>query len=151
MSQTSALHQAILSILDISLQFSDCLSAFAGDTSLDVSRRSLVAMRQRHRRRGRDGRSRKPDVIGFAEALLPSDDSSDSESDVGTAEPSISTEAASISFVEESFFTRLQKMVFELDGLVRFVRRSVESMASGVGDAAPTFGILAFCLEDWDL
>jgi len=33
---------------------------------------------------------------------------------------------------------------------VRFVRRGVESLAGGVGEAAPAFGVLAFALEDWD-
>ena len=38
----------------------------------------------------------------------------------------------------------------ELDALVRFVRRGVESLAAGAGEAAPAFGVFAFALEDWD-
>lgn len=57
---------------------------------------------------------------------------------------------ASVSYVEEGFQNHLEKMSTELDGLVRFLRRGVESLAGGTGEAAPAFGILAFTLEDWD-
>ncbi|KAG6854464.1 hypothetical protein C0991_006543 [Blastosporella zonata] len=56
----------------------------------------------------------------------------------------------SVSYVEEGFQTRMDKMTSELDGLVRFLRRGVESLAGGTGEAAPAYGVLAFALEDWD-
>ena len=37
----------------------------------------------------------------------------------------------------------------ELDGLVRFLRKGIEGLAGGTGEATPTFGVLAFALEDW--
>jgi gamma-tubulin complex component 5 len=64
-------------------------------------------------------------------------------------EPSFST-TASVSYAEEGFQNRMDKMSSELDGLVRFLRRGVESLAGGTGEAAPAFGVLAFALEDWD-
>ena len=65
-------------------------------------------------------------------------------------EPSFSA-TASISFAEESFADRVGKMSSELDALVRFVRRGVESLANGSSEAASAFEIFAFVLEDWDL
>lgn len=50
----------------------------------------------------------------------------------------------------EEVVERLDKFSSELDGLVRFIRRGVESLAGGTSEAAPAFGVLAFALEDWD-
>lgn len=55
-----------------------------------------------------------------------------------------------ISFAEEDAFTRVDKMSRELDGLVRFIRRGVESLGSKGGPESSTFGVLSFALEDWD-
>ena len=55
-----------------------------------------------------------------------------------------------ISFAEEDAFTRVEKMTKELDGLVRFIRRSVENLSSKGGPESSTFGVLSFALEDWD-
>jgi gamma-tubulin complex component 5 len=98
------------------------------------------------------------DVVGFSntirelrEVSSDSDTDSDNEANMAPPEPSFSyAESTSISFAEESFFSRVDKMSLELDGLVRFVRRGVESLAGGSAEVAPTFGILAFNLEDWD-
>jgi gamma-tubulin complex component 5 len=138
--------------LDLTLQFSVCLSAFAGETSLDISRHSLVLMRHGHRRLGRSRRARKPDFIGFAEALPPSEEDSESESDDVVGEPSaIAQSGVTVSLAEDGFFPRLERISLELDALMRFVRRGVDSLAAGAGDASATFGILAFYLEDWDM
>ena len=142
----------------MTLHFADCFVAFAGDSTLDISRQSLNLMK-RHRSR-RLKRQRK-NIIGFSQSILAqtpdsSSDSEDEERDNGMsleagAEPSFSLAAStSISFVEESFYVRVDKMSLELDALVRFVRRGVESLAGGAGEAASTFGIFAFTLEDWD-
>jgi gamma-tubulin complex component 5 len=80
-----------------------------------------------------------------------SDTDSDDEAAMSPPEPSFSyTASFDASFAEEDFFSRIDRMTRELDGLVRFVRRGVESLAGGSGEVAPTFGILAFNLEDWD-
>ena len=161
-AQTVALHRAIMSILDMSLHYTDCFVSFAGDTTHDISRASLVTSRHRHRHRSRRLRKQRRDVIGFSDApsLLhdSEDDSSDEEgldeeSLAGRSgrEPSFSFGASTTaSFTDDGFLERLDKMSSELDALVRFVRRGVESLAAGASEAAPAFGIFAFALEDWD-
>ncbi|KAI9064813.1 hypothetical protein FKP32DRAFT_1675206 [Trametes sanguinea] len=162
---TAALHRAIMSILDMSLHYTDCFVSFAGDTTHDISRASLRVVSRRSRHRSRRLRKQRRDVIGFAQApslLHASDESSDSEEDeegldeeslAGRSgrEPSFSLGASTTaSFAEDGFLERLDKMSSELDALVRFVRRGVESLAAGTGEAAPAFGMFAFALEDWD-
>ncbi|KAF9498676.1 hypothetical protein BDN71DRAFT_1443067 [Pleurotus eryngii] len=146
---TSALHRAILSVLDIAINFSTRFAAFAGDTSMhDISRLSIsVGHRSKRLKRQRGN------VIGFSQSfrsLLSFDsDSDDAEDDVDS--PSFSIGATSMTSGEDdNFLSRVEAMSNELNGLVRFVRRGVESLAGGVGEAAPTFGVLAFTLEDWD-
>ncbi|TFY67661.1 hypothetical protein EVJ58_g1495 [Rhodofomes roseus] len=152
---TNALQRAIVSILDMSIHFSDCFVAFAGDTTHDISRHSILVMK---RHRSRRVRRQKKDVIGFSQSMQgEADDSSESDSDfdddrlkANAPEPSFSLGASTMSAPEESFVDRLDKMSSELDALVRFIRRGVESLAAGSGEAAPAFGVFAFALEDWD-
>ncbi|THH28411.1 hypothetical protein EUX98_g5770 [Antrodiella citrinella] len=151
-ANTSALHRAVTSVLDMCLHFSECFVAYAGDTTLDISKQSLIHVK-RHRSK-RQKRQRR-NVIGFSLSLLEENSSSsESEPDedsMEVPETSFSLNATSaIDFAEESFHVRLDKMSGELDALVRFVRRGVESLAGGTGEAAPAFGIFAFALEDWD-
>ncbi|GBE79798.1 predicted protein [Sparassis crispa] len=148
---TSALHRTIISILDMTLLFSDCFIAFAGDTTHDISRHSIIMMK---RHRSRRVRHQRRNVIGFSQSFQALEDSSDSDSDFDVdltengVEPSFSLTASSAA--GDDFLTRLDKISTELDILVRFVRRGVESLAAGTGEAAPAFGIFAFALEDWD-
>lgn len=94
-------------------------------------------------------------MIGFSQSLRDIQDSSDEDDDyddmdaADAPEPSFSINT-SASYAEEGFQTRMDKMSSELDGLVRFLRRGVESLAGGTGEAAPAYGVLAFALEDWD-
>lgn len=149
--QTSSLHRAILSILDIALHFTDFFVAFSGDTTTthDVSHQSMSMRRHRSRRQRRQRRN----TIGFSTSLRDAQDSSD-EDDVDVENPDITeplfSMTASVSYAEEGFQSRMDKMSSELDGLVRFLRRGVESLAGGTGEAAPAFGVFAFALEDWD-
>lgn len=154
-SQTSALLRTILSILDMSLYFNDCFVAFAGDVVHDISRQSLPTGRTRHRSR-RQRRQRR-NVVSFFDSKHDLRESSSSENDdeddplQGSGpEPSFSMASVSVSFAEEGFGTRIDKMSSELEGLVRFVRRGVESLAGGASEAAPAFGVFAFALEDWN-
>ena len=162
-TQTVALHRAIMSILDMSLHYTDTFVSFAGDATHDISRASLHGLGGSVSRHHRSRRLRKQrrDVIGFVQApsLLQDSESSsdeeglDEESLAGRSgrEPSFSFMASTTaSFMEDGFLARLDKMSGELDALVRFVRRGVESLAAGTGEAAPAFGIFAFALEDWD-
>ncbi|KAJ8514871.1 hypothetical protein ONZ45_g7639 [Pleurotus djamor] len=147
---TSALHRAVLSILDIALNFSNHFSTFAGDTSVhDISRLSLSVGHRSKRLK-----NQRRNVIGFsmqAQSLLVSDsDSDEDENDVASPpEASFSVSSTSTS-ADQDLPGRIEKMFTELDVLVRFVRRGVESLGGGIGEAAPTFGVLAFTLEDWD-
>ncbi|KAH9482299.1 Gamma-tubulin complex component 5 [Psilocybe cubensis] len=151
---TSALQRAILSILDMCLHFSEGFVAFAGDNTatLDVSRQSVIMKRHRSRRQ----RRQKRNVIGFSQYLQDEDDSSSDEDMEGAEhindppEPSFSMAGTSVT-TEDDFYAGVERMSSELDGLVRFLRRGVESLAGGSGEAAPAFGVLAFSLEDWDM
>jgi gamma-tubulin complex component 5 len=137
----------------MALHFTDFFVTLAGDTTMthDVSRQSISIRGHRSRRQRRQRRN----VIGFAQSLQGSLDSSDEEeNDIGVdakdaPEPSFSL-SASVSYAEEGISTRMDKMSSELDGMVRFLRRGVESLAGGGSEAAPAFGVLAFALEDWD-
>ena len=148
----------------MALHFSEGFLSFGGDTTttLDVSRQSLIMKRHRSRRR----RKQKRNVIGFSQFLQDEDDDDDSsdqdENWVEGIEHSINDplEPSSFSVLsssnvsegeEEDFFVRVERMSSELDGLVRFLRRGLESLAGGTGEAAPAFGVLAFALEDWDI
>jgi gamma-tubulin complex component 5 len=66
-------------------------------------------------------------------------------------ETSFSMVSTSISMTEGDSTLHLDKLSKELDELVRYVRRAVESLGSAADEASSTFGILAFALEDWDL
>ncbi|KIY51683.1 hypothetical protein FISHEDRAFT_36585 [Fistulina hepatica ATCC 64428] len=152
--KTSSLHRSIISVLDICLHFGRVFVELANTTTLDISRRSL-------------GLSRRPfpslalsqNAFTFSRRSLVIKQSSDEEDDEEYEErldegPSSSILGTSLSLgvsAGEDIYRGIDKMSKELDGLVKFIRRGVESLADGVGDAAPTFGVLAFALEDWDM
>ncbi|KAG6861976.1 hypothetical protein C0995_009160 [Termitomyces sp. Mi166 len=100
-------------------------------------------------------RQQRRNAIGFSQPLRALQDisSSDEEDDdiksADASDPSFSV-STSVSYAEEGFQARMDKISSELDGLVRFLRRGVESLAGGTGEAAPAYGVLAFALEDWD-
>ncbi|EKM79979.1 hypothetical protein AGABI1DRAFT_72727 [Agaricus bisporus var. burnettii JB137-S8] len=164
---TSTLHKAVVSILDMSLRFSEFFTSLTGDAAThDISRHSLI---KRHRSR-RTARKRR-DIIGFTQpsredGLSSSDDDNDDgvnnnfgDMDDEIKEPDIlknlTMETESFSIVSttgspEEIAEELNKFSSELDELVRFVRRGVESLVDGSSEAASAFGVLAFALEDWD-
>ncbi|KAG7446033.1 uncharacterized protein BT62DRAFT_950010 [Guyanagaster necrorhizus] len=150
-NNTTALHRTIISILDMSLHFSEMFVAFAGDTTThDISRPFLITKRRRTHAQKRARR----DVVGFSQFMEDASDSSDSDEEfesVVAPESSFSVGASTISSSMDDGAVRLDKMSSELDALVRFVRRGAESLAGGTGDAAATFGVIAFTLEDWDM
>ena len=138
----------------MALYFADCFVAFAGASNThDVSRQSITPLKAHRSRRLR--RQRR-NTIGFSpEVPVPPIDSLDSDSDTDDETAPEPAEldysmAAGISFAEESFVIRLDKMSSELDALVRFLRRGVEGLAGSASEAATIFDVFAFTLEDWD-
>lgn len=134
--------------------FSDLFSVFAGDVTMhDISSHSVVLKHHRSRRQ----RRRRKNVIGFSFQSRDRESSSSSDSDADhdnedEVDYSYSASMNTTTFEErDDLFTKINKMSTDLDGLVKFVRRGVETLAGGTGDASATFGILAFSLEDWDL
>ena len=139
----------------MALYFSDCFVAYAGsDTTHDVSRQSITPIKAHRSRRLK---RQKKNVIGFTQEYPRHEvDSSDSDSDTddesvpNVFEADYSMAESNISFAEENIVIRLDKMSTELDTLVRFIRRGVEALAGGSGEAASVFDVFAFALEDWD-
>lgn len=84
-------------------------------------------------------------VVGFSAVV--DDESSDSEEEMEEPQTSFSAVAHEEGGDDVG---RLDIMSSELDALVKFVRRGAESLAGGSGEAASTFGVIAFTLEDWD-
>lgn len=139
----------------MSLHFADFFVTVAGDTTIthDVSRQSISIRRHRSRRQRRQRRN----TIGFSQSVRGLDDNSSSDEDddviesADTPEPSFSADiSTSMYFAEDGFQARMDKMSSELDALVLFLRRGMESLSGGTEEAAPAYGILAFALEDWD-
>ena len=145
-----------MSICDICLHFTTLFTAFAGETTAthDISRQSIT-LKHRSRRQ----RRQKRNIVGFAGSLqdLSSDDEEEEQAfdpeavEGPSMDASLSFFDASGPLVDGDFFGWIEKVSREVDGLVRYVRRGVESIAGGTTEAASTFGVLAFALEDWDL
>ncbi|KAF7302269.1 Spindle pole body component [Mycena indigotica] len=146
----AALHRAIISILDIALRFCNIFTSIAGNTTvtLDVSRHSLVSRRHNSRRQ----RARRKNVVSFSrkDGDLSSDESHQDEEDIDLEDEGQAATSFSVDELKTGFGS-VDKLSSELDGLVRFVRRGVESLASGGEDVSASFSVLAFALEDWDL
>ena len=125
--------------------------------------------KMRHRRHQKRTRHLERNTIGFIEHTAPSgaessSSSSDGEINEGDLErdedilasmasarmnrPSL---ASSISFAEESFTVKVDRLSEELDGLVRYVRKAVDVLAGGSNETSATFGVLSFMLEEWDM
>ncbi|KAG8809500.1 hypothetical protein FRC17_003413 [Serendipita sp. 399] len=167
-SKTSALHRALTSILDLSLHFVECFSAYMATQFTDISdQRTTAAVDQkgkkRRRRHQRRARRAGRNVIGFSDMPIPtsSDSSSSSDEEIHLEETETGNEKlaemrrpsllASISFADASFALKMDRISEELDGLVRYVRKAIDVLAGGSSEAASTFGILSFMLEDWDM
>ncbi|KAI0307069.1 Spc98 family-domain-containing protein [Multifurca ochricompacta] len=151
-SNTVALRQAILSILDITLRFHDTLIAHQGEATAIAGAPSRVSYQFHYN--WQDQQARK-DEIGFALPWGEAVQTSGSDSDVEeTLRLSSLTSRAylipSVSRDVQQLFDNIYDMQKELEKLVRLVRREVESLAGGTPGGASAFSILAFSLEDWD-
>lgn len=168
------LHRAIVAVLDLALRFTRCLTQFVGaDMTYDASRLSILGASTGKRRKSRNSRVSRKNVIGFLESMhFDETESSSSGDDLPAVEideerpshdrPSLGHQntLSYLSFTvpihEEdheggTFFTQLDKLSTDLDNMVKFIRKSVESLSVGTSESAATFGILSFMLEDWDL
>jgi len=141
----------MLSILDMCLLFGEAFTLVSGENAmtLDVSRGSISMRRHRSRRL----RQQRKNVIGFSQFLQDDDSSDDDDDDEGGADALETSMMGSQSMlsIDDDVFARLGRMSTELDGLIKFIRRGVESLSDGTTEAASTFGVLAFTLEDWDI
>lgn len=148
----AALRRAIASILDLAIQFVHSYDVRATTRDRDEDGSRISISKKRRRRRGR----KASNVIGFTSEKALSEDSSSSSSDdgadVGTEEDQLDRPslAASISFAQESFGVQVERISEELDGSVRFLKRSMESLAAGTSEASSKFAVLSFMLEEWD-
>ena len=152
--QTYNIRRALMSILDISIAFSDTFVAFAGDTTLNTSRSSLNNSR---RHRSKKQRRERRNIVSYAPISSIIADSSESESDAdepevlqsfeGSKSVSLAESSGYDSFAEDDLMGRTEKMMKDLDALIRYVRREAERFAT----TYQTLGILAFSLQDWDL
>jgi gamma-tubulin complex component 5 len=99
-----------------------------------------------HRHRSHRANRLRKNIVGFS---LPPPDSSDSDPDGELHNASLSI-TASMSISDDDLFGQMDRMVREVDGFVRFVRRGMEELAENATELASAFGILSFNLEDWD-
>jgi gamma-tubulin complex component 5 len=161
-----------LAILDLSLQFASALVAYIAESTDGDKTFSFEATskeKKRRRRHQKRTRHRERNTIGFIEHTAPSgveSSSSSSEGEINEGDlerdeailagmvsermnrPSL---ASSISFAEESFTVKVDRVSDELDGLVRYVRKAVDVLAGGSNETSATFGVLSFMLEEWDM
>ena len=131
--------------------FSECFIAFAGDTTFDASRISnSKARRHRSRKLRRESRN----VVSFSQpSSLLLEESDDSDSDVDDSVLLAQEEKSfnfTISFAEEDFFSRNDKILKDLDSLVRYFRKGVDLLSNGDSENAAIFEMLTFSLQDWD-
>lgn len=162
-----------MAVLDLALRFTRCLTEFIGaEVTYDVSRLSILGTSAGRRRKSRRSRAARKNVIGFLESMrFDETESSSSEGDLPAVEideeetiphgrPSLVHQTTSyLSFTvpihEEdeggTFSMQLDKLSTDLDSMVKFIRKSIESLSVGTSEAAATFGVLSFMLGDWDL
>lgn len=162
-----------MAVLDLALRFTRCLTQFVGaDVTYDVSRISILGASTNRRRKSRRSRVSRKNVIGFLESMrFDETESSSSGDDLPAVEideeeriphgrPSLGNQTTSyLSFTvpiqeEEEDGTstvQLDKLSTDLDSMVKFIRKSIESLSVGTSEAAATFGVFSFMLGDWDL
>jgi gamma-tubulin complex component 5 len=156
-------HRAILSILDLALSFSHVYSSHAGmDANANASDKPVPKSDSARRKRLRKRRARlnRQNTIGFSDQMEDITESSSEEDEIideedlkgreedGVERPSLTT---SMSFAEDSFVVKLDRMSEELEGQIRYVKKAVDVLGGGSSDVAATFGIFSFILEEWNL
>lgn len=127
--------------------FSDALVTTYG---AEQNATSLLRTGKAHRHRSRRNRQRRRNGIGFHHCRPQFEETSSSDDEVGEVEAARPNGEEEHSTREGESF-KLDEMWMELDGLVRSLRRGVEHLAGKPDASSPTFGVLSFILEEWDL
>nr|XP_031859138.1 uncharacterized protein CI109_005488 [Kwoniella shandongensis]KAA5526210.1 hypothetical protein CI109_005488 [Kwoniella shandongensis] len=145
------LHEAILSILDMTNTISECVTSFLaqtipnqsetrptpGPSSNNITERRKPRQRQRQRRRRKD---------------ISSSDEEDSN-EVVRHDPKEGWQVgeASISFVELSLGQRIERMNKELEDAVALIKKGVDGLAQNLtaGGGGEVWGMLSWDLEEW--
>ncbi|KAG8700453.1 hypothetical protein FRC08_004698 [Ceratobasidium sp. 394] len=152
-TKDAAVHKAVLSILDMCIQFGDLFASVVADTTLDLSRPPVA--RGTRRRRDLANRSNLVTFVPPPEADAMSTTSDGLVSDLGVndaEETELGTTSMEPTFLAtDDWAERVERMSKGLDGLVRSLRRAAETLTGSVGTSAGAFGMLEFALEDWDL
>lgn len=147
------MRRALISILDICVAFSDEFVTYAGDTTLNTSKSSLTHSR---RHRSKKQRRERRNIVSYAPISSIIADSSESESEADEPEVLQSFESNQTGFLDGSsvydsfsgddLIGRTERMMKDLDALIRYIRREAERLTT----TYQTFGVLAFSLQDWD-
>lgn len=158
-----------MSILDLALQFASSFNAYLSESTSNDPSKQLEPDLSRKRRRRHQKRARRTqrNTIGFADRIAPSDAESSSSDDEEIHEQDLEQEdaledmashrinrpslASSVSFAEESFTVKVDRVSDELDSLVRYVRKAVDVLAGGSSEISSTFSVFSFMLEEWDM
>lgn len=105
------IHQAIISLLDLAILFSDAHASFTGQSALDFANHSVISAAHIHRRRRSSNRRiRKEDID-----LDSSSDDDDDNTNSGEADVSY------ISFAETSYAERLANIHASFSKLLAFI------------------------------
>ncbi|KAK8861336.1 hypothetical protein IAR55_002155 [Kwoniella newhampshirensis] len=138
---SSDLHEAILSILDMTNIISECITSFVGAQTLTTTgaqKPKITSSNITERRKPR----RKRSNIDFS-----SDEEDHNERDDGGKRH---IEEISVSFVDQSLGARMKKLNDELDGCVKTIKDGVEKLAMDhAGDGSDAWGMLSWDLEEW--
>lgn len=131
------IHQAIISLLDLAILFSDTQASYNGERLADLTNRSILSAAsstQRWRRR----RSRRP-AKGGSPSLSSEDDDDDADDDEDEAANGVDT--SYVSTAETTYVDRLRKMREQFERLYEFV--SVGLHAVGRTGDEPCWEVLA--------
>ncbi len=126
------IHQAIISLLDLVIQFSDTQAHYAGERLADLTNLSMVSAVSQRVSQRRRRRSRK----GSAAYVASSDDSDDDRDDQGQ-----DVDTSYITPGEKSYVDRLRKMREQFDKLSGFVGAGVQAISRSGG--VPSWEVLA--------
>jgi gamma-tubulin complex component 5 len=134
------------------------------DEPVPVPKHDDVPAKKKRRRHQRRARLARRNIIGFSEhkdAVSSSSSSSEDENIIEEDEKEVDLQdmsqhgrpslVNSVSFAEESFLVKLDRISDELEGHVKYIKKAVDVLAGGSSEVASTFAVLSFMLEEWDM